>query len=623
MNNKLVLFLIGISLNLIAYSAENLLDRQISIHAEQVSVKSILRIIEQKGDVRFSYNPLLIDEDRVINLTLDNQPIKMGLKRIFSQDIRFKEVGGHIVLLANEDSKALKQRKREDEIVVFKGRITDKRTGLPVGSVSIYDIDARNATLSNQNGYYSLEINKLELIRSLYIRKEGYEVEVIVVSTGTQNVSHNNVELNPILKPVVKISPQEISKLKSPLEERALSGRMISEEAYLHGINLGEIEETRIAQVSLVPSLGIGSNLSTNSLFVNNFSLNILSGFSNGVYGAEVGGLLNLVRNDVYGFQVAGLSNIVGRNVEGAQFAGVYNLVLRNVKGAQVSGVYSHIRKNLTGVQISGVFGVVDGSFWGAQISGISNLTKDGFEGAQIAGIQLAGIANSSFDTLIGAQLSGIINFSYCGPNDLQISGIGNIADDNKKLQLTGIYNFARINNGVQIGLINQSYSGDGAAIGLFNYVKDGYHKTELLTNDATQAKLKFKTGTQRLYNVYSFGVRFATQPIYAVGFGFGTYFELSDRFTVSCDLTSELVFKENLNTLEVGQLASLSPTLDFRIANWVTIFAGPTFNFMYSNFTDEAGNYNAKITNNTLLSEQDANGEFLVWIGGQVGFRF
>lgn len=68
-------------------------------------------------------------------------------------------------------------------------------------------------------------------------------------------------------------------------------------------------------QLSILPFLGTNRLLSGS--IKNDYSVNILMGYSGGVRKLEVGGIVNGVRQNMKGLQVAGVGNIVGGIVAG------------------------------------------------------------------------------------------------------------------------------------------------------------------------------------------------------------------------------------------------------------------------------------------------------------------
>lgn len=633
-----------------SWGKSGILGRIITVDIKSTPVKTILTVIEQRADVQFSYNPDLIEENRIVSLRVQKKTIAFGLSLIFNKTVRFKEVGNHIILLRNEDAQVVKERKKSDQNITFKGNITDKRTGQPVADVSIYDVDARNAAVSDPAGNYSLTIPTAEVVRSLYIRKKGYKEYVFVVDASSKSQITKNIALEPDPQEIEKLATTETQRIYMPIEERALSGGLVSYDTYVHAENLEEIEESRMAQISLVPSVSIGSNLSTNGLITNNFSLNLLAGYSSGVNGAEIGGITNLVNGDVRWFQAAGIFNLVGGTFSGfqtsgiansvrgdavgMQSAGISNLTGGNFKGYQAAGIVNYAHRNFKGFQSSGISSFVVGQLTGFQASGIFSAVRCGFNGLQASGIanvadslsmglQISGIHNSSFGTLHGAQFAGISNFSNKGRNFLQVSGIANMAGTNNGLQAAGIFNFAKKNAGLQVGLINTSIEGNGFTLGLFNFVLKGFHKTEVSINESFPLNVTFKSGVRRFYNTYNFGIKFGETNTYAGGLGFGTNFTLKGNWQMSCDVSAQLVFENNFSAFEFGQLYKFNPSVEYKLAKWVTVFAGPSVNVNVLRFANEEGFYESDLGPTPLYDEPLVNGRLKMWLGGQFGFRF
>ncbi len=525
----ILFFFIFLPVNVLRANS-GILDRNISVEIKRAPVIKILQVIEERAKVQFSYNPNLIDENKIVSLSIKNKTIAFGLLLVFNGDIRFKEVGNHIILLKNENSKEIRKRKKLNLYTTFKGVITDKRTKQGIENASIYDVDARYAVVSQKDGSYEIKIPKAENVRSLYVKKKGYKEVVFVFDVELDSVVIKNIDLIPIEKTIAKIDPKPTEKIDQPIGKNVLSGALVSYDTYLHVENLSEIEEFRVAQISLVPSVSIGSNLSTNGLIVNNFSLNILAGYSNGVEGIELGGILNIDREDVKWFQAGGVCNLVGGNVTGVQLGGVTNTVRKDFLGAQFGGIANVNGGKLTGFQVGGIFNLVQGNFKGTQFGGIANITEGVLKGGQfggisniainkLTGIQAAGIVNFSNDTLIGAQLSGILSssksqvrgiqaagihsVSFGGFFGGQFGGISNLSLSNSKgiqgagivnvafgdligaqlagitnfssggisaLQLSGITNYAKRNIGVQAtGILNVASKNEGVQIGLIN----------------------------------------------------------------------------------------------------------------------------------------------------------
>ncbi len=590
-----------------------IVNRVISVDVKSKPLGDVLKMIEQKAYFKFSYNADILDEEKLVSLSVDKKTVAYALKLLFNETIRYKEAGNHIILLKNDE---VKSEVDKNDTYYFSGKISDALTGAPISGASIYDVEARQASVSDANGNYHLILPKTETMHGFYFSKVGYyDTTLVVIATISLD---NSIALEPIDNTIEKLPSAGVQLIEKPIEERPIGKQFVPEETYLHSENLRAIQETRLAQISLIPSVGIGSNLSTNGLIVNHFSLNILAGYSNGVEGCEIGGIFNLTKNDVTGVQVGGIGNMVGGKINGVQVGGISNVVLNDIRGLQLGGITNLVRGHVEGVQIGGISNMITGGFEGLQLAGINNFARRASNGFQVSGI-----SNVVADTLFGGQIAGIGNWARRGVNRCQISGIVNIAYINTGSQITGIYNYARVNDGVQIGLVNSSLSGDGIALGLISFCKEGYRATEISGNEVFPVNLTFKSGVNKLYNTYSFGIHFVDRPRIGVSLGLGNKTKLGKRLSISTEFSAYLVQFDNFDSFQGNQLSKIAVSLDFRLAKWLTFFVGPNFNVAQSRYKTSDGNFETFMNYEPIYTGNYSNSQLQMWCGAQFGFKF
>jgi hypothetical protein len=333
--------------------------------------------------------------------------------------------------------------------------------------------------------------------------------------------------------------------------------------------------------------------------------------------GTQFGGVLNSVRGDFLGLQAGGVTSATGGNFTGMQVGGILSSNHKDVLGFQVGGISALTKGRLEGMQLAGIFTASYCGFRGIQVAGISTVSD-----SVSVGMQISGIHNAAHGELQGAQLAGISNYSRSGINFLQGAGIGNIADKNYGLQAAGIFNFAKRNDCLQIGLVNTSVDGKGVSIGLINFVAKGYHKTEVSTNELFLANVTLKSGVRHFYNVYNFSAQFGPNPTYAAGFGFGTNFDLKGKWTMSCDLSGQMLFEDHFESFG-NQLYKFSTTADRELAKWVTVFFGPTLNINVIQLKDAEGAYTSNLDLASIYDEEFPEARVRMSVGGRIGFRF
>ncbi|GAA0878375.1 hypothetical protein GCM10009119_13430 [Algoriphagus jejuensis] len=351
------------------------------------------------------------------------------------------------------------------------------------------------------------------------------------------------------------------------------------------GKDLSDTSSTKF-QFSFVPYVGTNGMYSGN--MVNDYSINLLGGYSAGTTKLEMAGLFNINRSDMTGVQMAGLFNQVGGKVDGVQLAGLFNSNLDSVKGVQLAGL-----ANFT-------TGVVDG----VQVAGLIN-----FSPKKVEGVQVAGVVNFAAADLKGTQVAGLLNFATYRVKGSQI----------------GAVNFANKIDGFQLGLINYSDSTSGIPVGFFSFVRSGYHTIELSANEVLPLNMAFRTGKREFYNIFFAGIRPESndQVTWSFGYGLGTSPRLTKKLFLNVEVSSEQLSQGGVHALNLINRGYLGA--EFQASRRFAIFAGPTVNFrVYDSsyaFHPELFTYTDTKIHNDVYYPEDLGSQF--WWGFKAGFRF
>ncbi|MFT6866375.1 MAG: hypothetical protein ACJA08_001206 [Cyclobacteriaceae bacterium] len=166
--------------------------------------------------------------------------------------------------------------------------------------------------------------------------------------------------------------------------------------------------EKKPVQISWITP--ISTNKISDSIIYNS-SLNILAGFNHGIYGAELGGLVNITRTDASFVQIAGLTNLVGQKSTGLQMAGLANRS-ETINGVQLSGLINSTN-TANGIQLAGLVNQAN-EINGLQLSGLVNYAK------KVNGLQL-GFINIA-DTIERGASIGFISIVKSGIHQFEIS---------------------------------------------------------------------------------------------------------------------------------------------------------------------------------------------------------
>ncbi len=345
--------------------------------------------------------------------------------------------------------------------------------------------------------------------------------------------------------------------------------------------------KTRKAQITF--GYPVGSNGMKSLEYSNNFSFNILYGLNGGVNGAEIGSIFNFNKGKVKGFQLSGVSNINTGYSKGFLLSGVSNIIMDSTSGLFISGVLNYSSLNSKGFLLSGVSNIIMGSTSGLLISGVLNYSNLNSKGFQLA---TANVAANEFN---GFQL--------------------------------GVFNYAKKLKGVQLGVIN--YVGDGEEglpIGLISIVKNGYYDFELTGGEVIYANVNYKMGVERFYTIYKIGYSsYKNNPVYSFGLGFGSNIALSEKQTISIDLSANSIVYDNdgdSNGSSLNLLNKFDFNYKYNLSRNLTLLIGPSFN-VYITEEKVDGEYGTLNIPYTFYANERSNDKLFMWVGINAGLSF
>jgi len=572
----LILFA-GIALS--AMSQRSHLSKRITLSYASVRLDDALQEIARAGNFSFSYNADLINSDSLVTFQVEDAKVSTLLGELLGDRIRNKEVGNHIILLQTLSREEKKESKRKSGYIIS-GYIQDLHTGHRLSDATIYEVSKRKTVLSNSSGHYSFPLPAGREIHGLYFAKRGYADTVIFIRP-VRDYSLD-MPMKPLYADILRVSSLPAELQVNLIDSLALVNMLVPRKALITSENL-QVYRTRAFHVSLIPY--VGTNRMSKGAYTNAISFNLLAGYTGGVNGFELGGLVNIVRKNVRGFQLGGLGNIVGRNMIGFQFGGIFNVNLGHFKGFQLGGLMNYQKDTLTGIQIVVFCNYLDGKMRGVQLGGLLNITT-----GHVYGLQLAGFVNIASGNMNGVQVAGLVNY-------------------------------AKNVNGLQVGGFNIAKTVEsGIPIGFFSYVlKGGLHHMAFYGDEVFYGNVAFRTGTKRFYNTFQVGIGTTWMVNYM--YGIGTSFRMGEKLTFSVDIISGLVFSTTPNLALHGTLTKLLPAVEYRFRKHFALFAGPTYN-LYAFDVNRTVKPNG-IAPYTFFNQVKGRQRIQMWIGGTIGFRF
>jgi hypothetical protein len=528
------------------------LERKITISAQNERIDVFLKRLSQEAGCVFSYSSSAIDVGGNVSGNFVSRPLREILEEVFEGTVQIKQKGVYVILTPKPKS---------GKDVVISGYVVDE-DGEGIRDATIYDPITLKSSTTDEYGYFQLEVKNpaAENFELIVNKKDFSDTLLVEEKSRFQKIllKADAVKLDEVGKSIASSAKEFWYWTKNSVGYR----------------NSENVRDTfnRDFQLSLVPFVGTNRKLSGS--VVNDYSVNILGGYSAGTNKAEIGGLFNINRGDVRSFQLAGWFNQVGGIVSGVQLAGIANATWDEVDAVQLAGIV-----NFTTGQVRGV-----------QLAGMLNLTASGIEGTQVAGI-----ANYAHGDVSGAQISPILNVG-------------------------------RKVIGSQVGLFNYSDSISGAPVGLISFVRKGYNTIELGTNEVLPLNLALRTGTRTFYNILFAGVRpeASDSLTWSFGYGIGTSPKLGKKTFLNIELSSEQLNKGNVAALNLISKVYLG--FDYQVAKNLGLFAGPTLNYRVFDSAFDSHPELFSYTDPTILSEtfypvNDIGTQ--LWLGFRAGVRF
>jgi len=599
-----------------------LLERDVTICTNGVTAQSVLTAISQQAGFVFSYSPSVIPDGNV-SICIEHQPVRLVLNTLFNGTIDYSIRGKYIIL-----KKSLVKPEEEKKIV--EGYLIDSITGERLTNASIYDKEQMLSAITNQYGYFRLEMPKNVEVTKLHLSKQGYTDTLLL----TNQKKNNFFNIKLISKQIFESTSSTIGDfLKSPLTDSLnkkawIPKWLLNKPIRAHVKNVSDTLFKRV-QISFLPFISTNKLLTANT--ANDYSFNILAGYTQEVRKFEAGGIFNIVRKNVKSVQLAGVGNMVGGSVKGIQAAGTFNIVRGNVAKVQLGGIFNIVGGSVTGLQAGGNFNICN-TIKGAQLAGIFNYTSK-FNGAQISGIwgesrvgdglQLSGILSTTRE-ITGAQIGGITSIAEV-VDGTQVSGIVSIAKRVEGVQAAGFLNTASYFDGYQIGLINIADSCKGIPFGFFSFVRKGYHRLEFSFDEMRFANVAFRTGVKYFHNNFLVGTStsFSKKSLLTFGYGLGTSLGNENKLLWDFDISMNS-FVQDDNWQSKNALFKIYTGVDWRLFKKTSIAVGLSYNLLRTNSSETSLNSSLnELVPYTLSNSTSGSSNLKTWIGAKIAIRF
>lgn len=606
----------------VAQSVTPYLERTLTISLKNERLDIALKKMAQQGGFSFSYSPSILDASRTISYNFTNKTIREILDQIFNGSLEYKVRSKHIIL-----TKSTKASNAQNEKTLA-GYVVDEATGERLKNVSVYDPVTLTSAVTDSYGYFEIRVTKPSTDIQLSVNKQSYSDTTIAVSSENKRLI--NIPIHIDKRKIVAIADSVSRKIVRFWRTKVLHPQLP---------NLLNIEDTltREMQFSFLPFIGTNHKLSGN--VINDFSFNLIGGYSLGVKKFELGGGFNIDRGAVEGGQVAGLFNVVGGTFRGVQVAGLFNANYGITRGVQIAGLANVNWNSSAYGSVAGLINFTRLQSKGVHLAGLGNFTLGEQKGPHIAGLfnftssdaeffQLAGGINFTVGNFVGAQVSGLMNFTGENSTGTQIGLINFTGNKITGTQIGGLLNYATKVRGSQIGFINISDSIRGVPVGVLSFVMHGYHKIEVSADEIFYTNVALRTGVRQFYNIFTAGAKPESfkedSTFWTLGYGVGTAPKLNRWLSLNLDVTTNKIMHER-SFRSWNLLHKLYVGFDLHMSKNVSLTFGATLNayltqLPYDGYANLPTDYQPAIVYEKTY-DNDLN--LKMWLGGKVGLRF
>lgn len=529
------------------------LERQVTIQAQDERLDIFLKRLSQESGCVFSYSASSLDVSRSVSYEFEQQTTREILETVFDGNIKMKQKGVYVILTpAPNVSKE----------VVIRGYIVDETSGSRIGNATVYNPVTLRSVTTDQYGYFEYVVKKPTANDyKLIVKKVDYTDTVLLAPQKRSSFQ----------KISIRIDKEKLNNVGESLAKPAVKFWSWTKRS-VASIHLTNMRDTihRTWQVSFVPFVGTNRKLSGS--VTNDWSFNMIGGYSAGTNKAEFGGVFNINTSNVKAFQAAGVFNLNGGETKGVQLGGTFNLNLQSASGVQAAGFANLNMQNMQGVQLAGFLNLTGKHTTGAQVAGFANISK----------------------TINGTQVAGFVNI-------------------------------AKHVTGSQIGFLNIADSIRGVPIGFLSFVAKGYHTLELGADEVIPVNISFRTGVRAFYNIISVGVRpeNTDSVTWSFGYGVGTSPRILKKLYLNIEVTANQINKGNIEALNV--INRMYAGLDFQVAKNFALYAGPTvsiriYDTTFNRHPELFTYYTPTIQSERTYTQHDLASQ--IWWGFRAGIR-
>jgi len=170
---------------------------KLNVNVQNMTVKDVLKQIEDQSGYAFMYNASRIDIYRTIDLHVEERSVEDILKMIFAgDDVSYKVMDRHIIIISNSE---LKETESAQQIRPVSGKVIDS-SGLPLPGVTVVIKGSTKGTITGSDGKFILaDVPEDALLQFSFVGMKQEEIPVSGKATINVTLFENIARIDEVL----------------------------------------------------------------------------------------------------------------------------------------------------------------------------------------------------------------------------------------------------------------------------------------------------------------------------------------------------------------------------------------------------------------------------------------
>ncbi len=254
---------------------QGVLEREITVNAEEVELRQILQEVEKVALVKFAYSPRMIRVRQVVSVNAHQEKLGEVLSRLLSPlALSYRLIDGRILIYRTPvETESISESPEGISAIQVSGTVTDEN-GSALPGVNIVEKGTSNGVTTDADGKYSLSVeSENSILVFTFIGYTAQEVQVGTQTTLNVSMTPDVLSLQEVVvigygeksrklmtESIGTVASKEISQIPVASADQAIQGRV-------SGVQVTAVDGTPGAPVA-IRIRGVGTVGNAQPLFV-------------------------------------------------------------------------------------------------------------------------------------------------------------------------------------------------------------------------------------------------------------------------------------------------------------------------------------------------------------------